>query len=77
MKLVRKIRFWLGGLFLRTKYNAEMEVEMQHHLELRIEKNVAAGMTLEEASYSARKAFGGADQLKESCRDVRSVQWLR
>lgn len=53
-----------------------MSEEMQLHLELRIEKNVAAGMTPEEASYAARRAFGGPDQLKESCRDVRGILWV-
>jgi hypothetical protein len=76
MKLVRKIRFWLGGLFSRGRFNAEMADEMQHHLDLRIEKNLAAGMTPDEARYSALRTFGGAEQIKEECRDERSGAWL-
>jgi hypothetical protein len=72
MNLISKLR----AILARKRLEAEMGDEMQHHIELRVEKNLAAGMTPEEAIYAARRAFGGADQLKESCRDVRSVQWL-
>ena len=66
----------LRAIFLRRRIESEMAEEMQHHLELRTEKNLKFGMTPEEASHSALRAFGGTDQLKEHCRDVRSVQWL-
>lgn len=69
MKLARKTWFWIGGLFSKGKFNADMDAEMQLHLELRIEKNIAAGMEPEEARYAALRAFGGADQIKELCRD--------
>ena len=38
-------------------------------LELRIEKNIAAGMDPEEARHTALRDFGGSDQIKELCRD--------
>src|ERR1700689_4560346 len=76
MKLARKIRFWLGGLFFRERFNAEMDAEMQHHLDLRIEKNMAAGMPPEVAAYAARRTFGGTDQLKERCRAEHGFVWL-
>src|ERR1019366_274932 len=69
MKLPRRFWFRLGGIFSKGKLNADMEAEMQLHLELRIEKNIAAGMEPEEARYAALRAFGGADQIKELCRD--------
>lgn len=46
-----------------------MADEMRHHLELRIEKNIEAGMDPEEAPYAALRAFGGVDQIQERCRD--------
>src|ERR1022692_1994262 len=76
MKLARKIRFWLGGLFSRGKFNAEMEEEMQMHLELRIERNMAAGMTPCAARDTARRAFGGIEQIKERARDQRGGSWF-
>jgi predicted permease len=53
-----------------------MDAEMQMHLELRIEKNVAAGMSPEEARFSALRTFGGVDQIKEKARDRRSGVWI-
>ena len=44
---------------------------MQHHLELRREKNVAAGMDAEEAQYAALREFGGVEQIKERAREQR------
>jgi hypothetical protein len=69
MKPARKFGFWLRGHFLKGRFGSEMDEEMQHHLTLRIEKNIAAGMSPEEARYSALRAFGGLDQVKEQCRD--------
>jgi hypothetical protein len=76
MKFARKIRFWLGGLFSKGRFNAEMEDELQMHLELRIERNLAAGMSAEEARYAALRSFGGVEQIKERARDQRSVAWV-
>jgi len=69
MKPARIIRIWFRGLLSREKFNADMEAEMQMHLELRIEKNMAEGMKPDEARLAALRAFGGTDQIKEQCRD--------
>jgi predicted permease len=53
-----------------------MAEQMQLHLELMIEENMANGMTSEEARQAAVKKFGGIEQLKEQCRDERSVKWI-
>jgi len=73
MNLVRKVRFWVRELFLRSRFNTDMDAEIRHHLEQRFEKNVAAGMSPEEARYSALRAFGGIDQIKEQLRESRSL----
>jgi predicted permease len=76
MRLPRKIRFRLGGLFGRGRFNAEMDAEMKLHLELRIEKNIASGMPPREAREAALRAFGGLEQVKEHARDQRGGAWL-
>ena len=76
MKLARKIRFWLGGVFSRGGFNAEMEDELRMHLELRTERNIAAGLSPQEAHYAALRDFGGMDQIKERARDQRSAAWV-
>ncbi len=49
---------------------------MQFHLELRIQKNIAAGMDLEEARCAALRDFGGIDRLKEQAREQRGGVWV-
>lgn len=50
-----------------------MDAEMRHHLELRIERNVANGLSPEEARSAALRAFGGVEQIKERARDERTL----
>jgi putative ABC transport system permease protein len=47
-----------------------MEAEMQLHLEMQIEQNLAAGMAAEEARYAARRQFGNQTWLKEASREM-------
>ena len=50
--------------------------ELHFQLENEIEKNIAAGMTSEEARYAALRSFGGADQVKEACRDAWGIGFI-
>lgn len=72
MNLFRK----LCALFRKEKLEAEMAEEMRLHLERRTEENVANGLSPKEALYAARRRFGGMEQIKERCREERSVPWL-
>src|ERR1017187_4474864 len=76
MRLFRKIGFRIAGLFKGGRFNSDMDEEMRMHLQLRIERNVAAGMSSEEARYAALRSFGGVDQIKERARDQRKVAWV-
>ena len=53
-----------------------MSEEMRLHLEMQAERNVAEGMSAEEARFAARRAFGGVEQIKEQCREQRNWIWL-
>lgn len=70
----RKIR----ALLRRRKIEREMAEEIRAHLELRTQRNVAAGLPPEEARTAALRAFGGVEQIKERCRDERwrGTIWL-
>lgn len=72
MKLWTKLK----ALFARKRLEREMAEEMQAHLDGLTERNIAAGMSPEEARYAARRAFGGVEQIKERARDVRTWRWL-
>lgn len=67
MKRLRKF----FAVVRRKKLDAEMAEEMRGHLERRVEANLAAGMSMEEARDAARRQFGGVEQLKEIAREGR------
>jgi macrolide transport system ATP-binding/permease protein len=66
----------LGGLFRRSAREAEMQAEMQGHLDALTDRNVAAGMSSDEARYAALRAFGGISQLTEKARDEWRPVWV-
>src|SRR5258708_9217985 len=61
----------LRSFFRRKQVDVELEDELRDHLEQQIKENVAAGMTPEDARYSALRALGGMTQIEQQCRDVR------
>ena len=54
-----------------SKAEGELDREIRHHLESLAEAYQRDGTTRDEAMRRARKDFGGVDQAKEECRDVR------
>jgi macrolide transport system ATP-binding/permease protein len=65
----------LLGLFRKKNRETEMAEEMRQHLEGLIERNVAAGMSPEEARNAALRQFGGVEQIKEVAREERVWMW--
>ena len=66
----------LAALTGKSRREAEMDAEMRMHLELRVEKNIAAGMSVPEARFAAWRTFGGVEQIKERARDQWGGVWL-
>jgi putative ABC transport system permease protein len=54
----------------------KLDSELQFHLEQQVRDNLAAGMSADEARRQAVLEFGGLEQIKEQCRDVRPRMWL-
>jgi putative ABC transport system permease protein len=50
-----------------------MDEELRFHLDKETERNVARGMSLGEARRAALVDFGGAERVREECRDERGV----
>ena len=71
--LIRKLRdiFGRGG-----KREHDAADELQFHLEKEIEKNIAGGMTPQEARRRALISFGGVDQTREALREVHGSRVL-
>src|SRR5436309_3170511 len=65
----------LLGFFRKRSRDAEMAEEMQQHLDLLTERNIAAGMLPHEARNAALRQFGGVEQTKEIAREQRLLRW--
>jgi putative ABC transport system permease protein len=62
--------------FFFRERERKLDSELQFHLEQQIKNNVAAGMKPDEARRAATIEFGGLEQIKEQCRDERSMLWI-
>jgi predicted permease len=63
--------------FRRYRRERQLDSEIQFHLDRIAQDYVSRGIAPQEARRRARIEFGGAEQIKEECRDVRSLRWLR
>src|SRR5687768_12741194 len=73
-----QVRAWLAraaGLFRKRDREAEMQDEIQQHLDLLTERNIAEGMSPGDAQNAARRAFGGVEQIKEITREELFWMW--
>src|SRR5271170_5192015 len=61
MPLLRRI----ANLFSRSRVDREIEAEIKAHIDLRIEDNIAAGMSPEEARRDALLRFGNTTATRE------------
>lgn len=73
---MRQTWFRCRALFRRKRLEAEMAEELRDHFENEVQRKVAAGMLFQEALSSARRDFGGEEQIKELCRAERRFCWL-
>jgi len=74
--MFRRILDRISSLFRKDRMEREMERELRFHLEMEIEQNIKRGMTRKEARNAALRSFGGVEQIKEECRDVRGARLI-
>ena len=69
-------QFWRKLLFYtrRDRFDRELEEEMRFHLEMKAEENLAAGVSPEEARYTAQRQSRDNCAHPEDCKD-RSGQY--
>ena len=60
----------------RRRIEEQLDAELRDHVERQVADHVRAGMSAREARRRARLEFGGLDQVKEICRDVRGTRWI-
>src|ERR1700733_13287930 len=67
---------WLQRLLNKPQLETELEKELRDHFERQVSDYQRAGLTEEEARRKARLTFGGAEQIREECREVRGTRWV-
>jgi len=76
------VRFWhilvsrLRSVFSRDRREDDLREELQFHLEREAERLEAAGLPPDTARLQALRLFGGAEQIKEECRDARGTAFV-
>lgn len=75
MTIRRAIARFLA-LTQKKRLERELEQDIRAHLELAERDGLARGLSPEEARLSARRSFGGVEQVKEEHRDRRGIRWI-
>ncbi|HTV15939.1 MAG TPA: ABC transporter permease [Acidobacteriaceae bacterium] len=74
--MLSDLRIRFRSLFRRGRVEQELDDELRFHMEQQAGKYLRAGLSKEEAQRRVRLEFGGAEQVKEDCRDARGVSFL-
>ena len=75
MKLPAPLTRFLNS-FGKSADDRELPAELQSHLQLHMDDNLAKGMTPEQARRNALLKLGGIEQTKERVRDQSILPWL-
>ena len=67
--MIHDFLFRLRALFRRRAMEAELDAELQAHLEHQAEKYVRSGLSPEEAQRRAKFDFGDVEQVKKACHE--------
>src|SRR5579872_3308817 len=67
----------IHSLLHRSHADAELQREIEIHVQQLTNEAIAAGMTDVEAQAKALREFGPMEQIKETCRDTRRVSWIQ
>jgi predicted permease len=67
------LRLRLRALVFRKRMDQELRGEMDFHVDMMVRRNVARGMTVDEARRHAALTFGSSAAVLERCRDERGV----
>ena len=76
MRWLDQLRMRILMLFHRNRAATRLDDELAFHLDRQIAENISAGMTPDEARYSALRTFGNPAMLREQTRANWSWNWL-
>jgi hypothetical protein len=77
MRIIRIIKRRVHSLLHRSSSDAELQGEIEIHIQQLTNEAIAAGMTEAEARAAALREFGPLEQINEKCRDTRGVSWIQ
>ncbi len=66
----------IANAFRSSPPNADLDSELQFHLEQRANDLMRTGMSRDEADLHARRELGNTVGLRESIHEVQSAAWL-
>jgi predicted permease len=66
----------LRGTVANDRLGGELDEELRSHVEMRMEENIAAGMSPGEAKRDAQRRFGNTSLTKEDTREMDIIGWL-
>jgi predicted permease len=72
-RLLSTLRLRLRFLFRRARVEQELDDEIRDHIDRRVAADVERGVAPDQARQAALGAFGGIEQSKEACRELRGV----
>ena len=67
---------WLRATLRRSRMESDMNEELHFHIEAYAQDLVRSGVPHQEAMRRAKLEFGGAERVKEECREARGVHFL-
>ena len=76
MSALREAFNRVSSFFHKPQRDADLEAELQSHLDLAVEENIRQGASPEEARRRALIRFGGIQQAREQHREARGLPWL-
>jgi len=74
--VLNDLRYRLRALFDRDRLERDLDDELRAHLERETERNIALGMSRQDAARRAQIAFGGVDRIKDESRDARGTVFI-
>src|ERR1700684_3534639 len=60
----------------RKRHLSDLESDIQNHIEIETQDNIARGMSPQEARYAAMRKCGNIPRVMEDTREVWSITWL-
>jgi putative ABC transport system permease protein len=67
---------WWRGRLRPDRAERQLDAELRDHFDRLVADYVRAGANDADARRRARLEFGGVEQLKEQCRDIRRTRWI-